>query len=146
MRRILLLLTVATAMVAAILVLTGPAFAKVNPCPPQQQGDLDVCTRGGSGEQGGGSGGLTETDSTFFPIVSLDSYHAGGGANPGDAPGGGGGRESADLTLNPFTGLQGGVEASGGQGAPGGGGGGHCGATFEGGQTTGSFVHGKSCP
>ena len=143
MKRILLLLTAAMAMVAMIIVLTaGVAFAKVNPCPPQQQpttGDLTVCVRGGQGGPGGGSGGQIE-QSIDFDTGQVSFQRRGGGANPGDATGGGGGHGSLDI--NPFTGDTE-IEAAGGNSETGGG---HCGVTVEGFVPTDSFVHGKSCP
>jgi hypothetical protein len=142
LRRMLLVLTAGGLMVATLAATAGIAFARINECPPQQQptGELTVCTRGGEGGPGGGSGG--QLTGSFDPQTTgqFSAQQRGGGANPGDATGGGGGNRSTDVNFQTGSGT---VDAAGGNSATGGG---HCGLTFEGGVPTGGFEHGRSCP
>ncbi len=138
MRRILLLVIAGALVVATLAATAGAAFAKINPCPPQQQptGDLTVCERGGEGGPGGGSGGQLEASLDLDPGLHVSSDQRGGGGGQG---GGGGGTSTQDG--NPLLG-DGQFEVAGGNSETGGG---HCGATFEDFEQTGGFEHGKSC-
>ena len=146
MKRIFTVLVVPALMAVMLVTTAGVAFAKINPCPPQQQptGDITVCERGGEGGPGGGSGGQTEGS---FDIdeetlgVQISGQQRGGGGGPG---GGGGGNRSTDLTSPGPGEADAEFEVAGGNSETGGG---HCRVTVDETGITGEpFVKGKSCP
>ena len=134
-RRILVVVSVAALMAATLAATAGTAFAKVNPCPPQQQptGAQTVCLRGGEGGPGGGSGGQFELSrDSEYENDQLSLQQRGGG-------GPGGGNRSTHID---FYDLDAQAESAGGSSETGGG---HCGETLDSGEVTDSFEHGKSC-
>ncbi len=98
MRRILVLLTVVALMVAMMVVMAAPAFARVN-CEGGGATENLFC-RGGEGSQGGGFGNLISVDNTQPGYYSVYIRGEGGG---GDGSGGGGGGRCTGLLLDSST-------------------------------------------
>ena len=94
MKRIVVLLTVVGLMVAMMVLVAAPAFARLN-C---ESGAGTFTCRGGEGSQGGGFGTRLTTDYTQPGYYNVFIYGSGGG---GDGSGGGSGVRCTAYQLEP---------------------------------------------
>ena len=92
MKRIVVLLTVVGLMVAMMVLVAAPAFARLN-C---EFSGTDTTCSGGVGSKGGGFGTRLTTDYTQPGYYNVFIYGSGGG---GDGSGGGGGLRCTSYLL-----------------------------------------------